>query len=144
MLEWFNDIKQLTDPSDTQKDASVGLYTKSDTVNPDEPSQREGSFSGDENGLDNDEADEVPYSAESVTAKSPSATGIPVRPEGGRFPSEMNLHHDATRDRDGLIEEAATGTCETQPDNNEVWEYDKEVRYKRLCYHMYLIVSSIP
>lgn len=86
MLEWYEDIKKLIEVSGAERNAFVHGRQESFDV------AKEEEFSDE---LGYDEADEVPYSAE------PKALEVPLekvnkRPEGGRFPSDINVNRGVT------------------------------------------------
>ena len=91
MLAWYEDIKNLTEKTGKERDAFVRRHARSVSAG----SQKAGSVSSD-GAMDEDEADEVPYSA------SASQVTQPIRNEqkyerpspGGRFPSDMNVNRD--------------------------------------------------
>lgn len=136
MLAWYADIKRLTEVSGAERNAFVtgvvhGRHESIDTTNPEETS--------DDIGLDNDEADEIPYSTDA------SALAIPAvqenkRPEGGRFPSDLNVNRGAaslTGESDRSIIGAAgalSGSYGEQPlgrprsgSQSSTWSYDEKV-----------------
>jgi hypothetical protein len=134
MLEWYTDIKKLTEVSGAERNAFVsgavhGRQGSVDTARGEE-------FGGDDYGLDNDEADEVPYSTE------PSALEVPIetknkRPEGGRFPSDINVNR-ATTDvaaTSGDSNPSVIGAAGALPGNygrprsgsqSSTWSYDEK------------------
>ncbi|KAH8151611.1 uncharacterized protein LAJ45_04233 [Morchella importuna] len=135
MLAWYADIKRLTEVSGAERNAFVtgvvhGRHESIDTTNPEETS--------DDIGLDNDEADEIPYSTDA------SALAIPAvqenkRPEGGRFPSDLNVNRGAaslTGESDRSIIGAAgalSGSYGEQPlgrprsgSQSSTWSYDEK------------------
>jgi hypothetical protein len=83
MMAWYEDIKNLTERTGEDRNAFVRRHTRSVSAG----SVR--SVSGSE--LDEDEADEVPYSANASMAGQ-DVEIPPQRPSpGGRFPSDVNL-----------------------------------------------------
>jgi hypothetical protein len=101
MLAWFDDIRNLIEKTGEERNAFVRKHARSFSHG----SQRASSISGD-SALDEDEADEVPFSAAGSTRGVDSAFGAgsssqeqvrelnqkPKRPEpGGRFPSDLNV-----------------------------------------------------
>ena len=97
MLAWYEDIKNLTEKTGVERDAFVRRHARSISAN----SMGAGSVSSD-GGLDEDDADRVPYSATS-SALEPDASNPAAGPDdvmakrpqpGGRFPSEINVHRD--------------------------------------------------
>lgn len=92
MLEWYADIKKLTEVSGAERNAFVSgaVHGRQESID----AAKEEELS-DDYGLDNDEADEIPYFTE------PSALEVPLettnkRPEGGRFPSDINVNRATT------------------------------------------------
>ncbi|KAG8529226.1 uncharacterized protein KY384_005861 [Bacidia gigantensis] len=86
MMAWFSDIKNLTEKTGIERDAFIRrTHARSISAG----SVSEGSA------LDEDEADQVPYSAAASQAE-PSTEKLPQRPNpGGRFPSNLNIHRDS-------------------------------------------------
>ena len=89
MMAWYEDIRNLTEKSGPEKNEYVRRHARSASAG----SQSAPSISSD--GVEDDEADEVPYAA-----KSPSKEVVETptkRPSpGGRFPSDI----DVNRNRD--------------------------------------------
>ncbi|KAL9099982.1 MAG: hypothetical protein Q9163_004591 [Psora crenata] len=91
MLAWFSDIKSLTETTGPARDAFI-RRTHARSVSGE--SRRTGSIS-EGSALDEDEADQVPYSA-SASQVEPSTENIPQRPNpGGRFPSLLSVNRDS-------------------------------------------------
>ena len=87
MLAWYEDIKSLTEKSGEERNAFVRRHTRSVS----QGSHRSVSSDG---GLDEDEADEVPYSANQSMANEAVREEPPQRPSpGGRFPSDIQVNH---------------------------------------------------
>lgn len=92
MLAWFEDIKNLTEKTGAERNEFI---RRSHARSVSAGSHRAGSISSD--GMDEDEADQVPYSA------TPSQSDIPAQKEkfperpnpGGRFPSQINVNRDS-------------------------------------------------
>ena len=118
MLQWYEAIKKLTEVSGAERDAYVMRATSQhiphDTVphtaghaddhglthkrTTSEESLRTESYS-DDTGLDNDEADKIPYSGQPSELEYPvheEEMRPPRRPEAGRFPSDIKINrgHD--------------------------------------------------
>lgn len=89
MLAWYEDIKSLTEKSGEERNAFVRRHARSVS----QGSVRSVSDSG--SALDEDEADEVPYSANAPISGPASAAPkeqVPQRPSpGGRFPSDIQV-----------------------------------------------------
>ncbi|KAI3488056.1 hypothetical protein L1887_47934 [Cichorium endivia] len=87
MLAWYQDIKALTEKTGEERTAFVRSHARSVSGN----SERPRSMSSD--GLEEDEADQVPYSADAASLSEQNPVEAkPQRPQpGGRFPSDMNL-----------------------------------------------------
>jgi hypothetical protein len=89
MLAWYDDIRALTEKTGEERNAFVRKHARSFSAG----SHRASSISGD-SALDEDEADEVPFSA---AASQANVDGVASqdqakRPEpGGRFPSDLNV-----------------------------------------------------
>ena len=89
MLAWFEDIKNLTEKTGAERTAFIRRHARSVSGNSEKP----GSVSSD-GGMDEDEADQVPYSATaSLTEQAPGKEEkLPERPNpGGRFPSALSI-----------------------------------------------------
>ena len=87
MLAWYEDIKSLTEKSGEERNAFVRRHTRSVS----QGSRRSVSSDG---GLDEDEADEVPYSANQSMTNEAVREEPPQRPSpGGRFPSDIQVNH---------------------------------------------------
>jgi len=94
MLAWYDDIKSLTESSTEERRDFVRKHARSISAG----SAIASSVSGD-SALEEDEADQIPYSAnESMTASKEldggagTAAGRPQRPSpGGRFPSDLQV-----------------------------------------------------
>ncbi|KAF2459499.1 hypothetical protein BDY21DRAFT_408994 [Lineolata rhizophorae] len=93
MLAWYEDIKSLTEKTGEERNAYVRRHVRSASRG----SQL--STASDEVGLENDEADEVPYSGNA--SLSQGAAGGQVQPQpyheqrpspGGRFPSDLQVN----------------------------------------------------
>ena len=92
MLAWYEDIKSLTEKTGEERNAFVRRHARSVSAG----SHTAGSISS-EGALDEDEADQVPYSANAsqIDQTSPVRTKLPERPQpGGRFPSDINTSRD--------------------------------------------------
>lgn len=126
MLEWYGDIKKLTEVSGAERNAFVHGRQESFDV------AKEEEFS---DGLDYDEADEIPYSAE------PSALEVPLekvnkRPEGGRFPSDINVNRGVTGAGSADSSRSIIGAAGALPGDygrprsgsqSSTWSYDEKV-----------------
>ncbi|KAF2176418.1 hypothetical protein K469DRAFT_743020 [Zopfia rhizophila CBS 207.26] len=85
MLAWYEDVKILTEKSGEERNAFVRRHTRSIS----QGSARSVSSDG---GLEEDEADEVPYSANQSMANEAVREEPPQRPSpGGRFPSDIQV-----------------------------------------------------
>ncbi|KAF8461050.1 hypothetical protein BDZ91DRAFT_737780 [Kalaharituber pfeilii] len=83
LLEWYEDIKKLTNLSGAARDAFVASHQ------PGAPA--ESAEADDAALLANDEADEIPYSSSTYSVIPPATTESPKRPEVGRFPSDIQI-----------------------------------------------------
>lgn len=93
MLAWFEDIKNLTEKTGAERTAYIRRHARSVSGN----SDKAGSVSSD-GGMDEDEADQVPYSATaSLADQAPGREErLPERPNpGGRFPSALSLKRNS-------------------------------------------------
>ena len=99
MLAWFEDIKNLTEKTGAERSEFI---RRSHARSLSAGSNKAGSISSD--GMDEDEADQVPYSATASQAEIPAQKEkLPERPNpGGRFPSAINV------DRDSLVPVASS------------------------------------
>jgi len=87
MLQWYSDIKTLTEKTGEERMAFVKKHVRTVSTN-------SKAFSAVSDGLQDDEADEVPYNATLPTTNTPLQT--PQRPEaGGRIPSDINVNRNS-------------------------------------------------
>ena len=93
MLAWFSDIKNLTEKTGAERKEFI---RRSHARSISAGSHKAGSISSD-GGMDEDEADEVPYSATASQTEIPSqGEKFPQRPNpGGRFPSALKINRDS-------------------------------------------------
>ena len=102
MLEWYEAIKKLTEISGAERNEFVQRTASHHRTAPSASPGAESSSS--DNGLENDEADEIPYSGQNSVMLDTAAAGgadsqrnpreeeeSPKRPEGGRFPSDFQV-----------------------------------------------------
>ncbi|KAK6505243.1 hypothetical protein TWF481_007158 [Arthrobotrys musiformis] len=89
MIGFYENIKKLIELSGPERNAFVASYQKHHTP-PDTATKENGSASS-ENGLENDEADEIPYSADRSALVGSEPSIHEPRPEGGRFPSDIDI-----------------------------------------------------
>jgi len=89
MMAWYEDIKNLTEKTGEERNAFVRRHARSISGG----SHKTGSVSSD-GVLDEDEADEVPYSANKPQLQpSMPKPDTPGRPQpGGRFPSDLQVN----------------------------------------------------
>ncbi|GAB7352181.1 hypothetical protein MBLNU459_g2660t3 [Dothideomycetes sp. NU459] len=89
MIAWFEAIKALTEKTGEDRNAFVRAHARSVSGN----SHRRTSISSDGDALEEDEADQVPYSAASSVANQPvvEQTRLQRPLPGGRFPSDINI-----------------------------------------------------
>ena len=93
MMAWFEDIKNLTEKTGAERKAFIRQHARSVSAG----SQKAGSISS-EGALEEDEADQVPYSgaASQVEPASLQQEKRTERPNpGGRFPSALNINRDS-------------------------------------------------
>lgn len=92
MLAWYEDLKNLTEKTGEERKAFIRRHARSVSGG----SQKAGSISS-EGALDEDEADQIPYSAAaSQIDQSQNQEKLPERPNpGGRFPSALNINRDS-------------------------------------------------
>lgn len=91
MLAWFEDLKNLTEKTGEERKAFIRRHARSLSGG----SHKAPSVSSE--GLEEDEADQVPYSATaSHRDQSQPQEKLPERPKpGGRFPSALNSNRDS-------------------------------------------------
>lgn len=89
MLAWFDDIRNLTEKTGAERSAFI---QRSHARSVSAGSYKAGSISSD--GMEEDEADQVPYSATTSQAEiHRQQEKLPERPNtGGRFPSSLNVN----------------------------------------------------
>ncbi|KAK6543187.1 hypothetical protein TWF694_007096 [Orbilia ellipsospora] len=90
MMGFYEDIKNLIELSGPERNAFVASHQKHHTPTNGVPAKETGSSSS-ENGLENDEADEIPYSADRSALIGSEPSIHEPRPEGGRFPSDIDI-----------------------------------------------------
>jgi hypothetical protein len=86
MLAWYDDIQSLTEKTGEERNAYVRKHARSFSGN-------SLSRAGSDSGMEEDEADEVPYSANaSMASKQIETPPVTARPQpGGRFPSDIQV-----------------------------------------------------
>ena len=92
MMAWYEDIKNLTEKTGEERNAFVRRHARSVSGG----SHKPGSISSD-GALEEDEADEVPYSANASRFDQtlPQGKKLLERPQpGGRFPSDINIRRN--------------------------------------------------
>ncbi|RVD84508.1 uncharacterized protein DFL_006257 [Arthrobotrys flagrans] len=89
MMGFYENIKKLIELSGPERNAFVASYQKHHT--PPDTATKENGSSSSENGLENDEADEIPYSADRSALVGSEPSIHEPRPEGGRFPSDIDI-----------------------------------------------------
>lgn len=92
MLAWYDDIKNLTEKTGEERNAFVRQHARSVSGGSHKPA----SVSSD-GAMDEDEADQVPYSATAsqVRQPMPEQDRLLKRPQpGGRFPSDLNVNRN--------------------------------------------------
>ena len=88
MLAWYNDIKSLNEKTGMERDAYVRKHARS--ISQGSTGARSGSSDG---GMEEDEADQTPFSPVASHVEDSVSTKAPERPQpGGRFPSDLNVH----------------------------------------------------
>ncbi|GIZ48094.1 hypothetical protein CKM354_001116700 [Cercospora kikuchii] len=109
MMAWFQDIRMLTEGTGEQRQAFVRKHARSVSGTSDK-----GTVSSD--GLEDDEADQAPYSADvtSLAEQHPVVDDRPKRPQpGGRFPSDMVIR------KAGAYTPAADGAIDDNSDDDD-------------------------
>ncbi|KAL8683978.1 MAG: hypothetical protein Q9186_000008 [Xanthomendoza sp. 1 TL-2023] len=91
MLAWFEDLKDLTEKTGEERKAFIRRHARSISGG----SHKAPSINSE--GMEEDEADQVPYSATASQVDHPQPREeLPERPKpGGRFPSALNLNRDS-------------------------------------------------
>jgi hypothetical protein len=89
MLAWYDDIKNLTEKSGEERNAFVRRHASVRSASA--GSARSASSDG---GLEEDEADAVPYSANQSLANQPVREQSSRPSPGGRFPSDLNVNRN--------------------------------------------------
>jgi hypothetical protein len=89
MLAWFDTIKALTEKSGEERNAFVRRHASVRSTSA--GSARSASSDG---GLEEDEADAVPYSANQSLANQPIRQESSRPSPGGRFPSDLNVNRN--------------------------------------------------
>lgn len=131
MLDWYADIKKLTEVSGVERNAFVSgvVHGRQESID----ATKEDEFSDE---LDNDEADEIPYS---VGALEVPLEKVNKRPEGGRFPSDINVNRgttDAGSILSGDSSRSVIGAAGALPGDygrarsdsqSSTWSYDEKV-----------------
>jgi hypothetical protein len=90
MLAWYDDIKSLTEKTGEERNAFVRRHASVRSAS------AGSTRSSSDFGLEEDEADAVPYSAnQSIVNQAVTVRETPTRPSpGGRFPSDLNVKRD--------------------------------------------------
>ncbi|KAJ6260410.1 hypothetical protein Dda_4636 [Drechslerella dactyloides] len=92
MMGFYEDIKKLIELSGPERTAFVASHQKqAAAAAADGPPSNQNGSSSSENGLENDEADEIPYSADRSALVGSEPSIHEPRPEGGRFPSDIDI-----------------------------------------------------
>ncbi|KAF2663479.1 hypothetical protein BT63DRAFT_430324 [Microthyrium microscopicum] len=97
MLAWYDDIKSLTEKTGEERNDFVRRHTRSFS------NQSTKSVSS----FDDDEADQIPFSANTLLMSGANGDALPKagqisnsdRPQGGRFPSDVQLSQDRLHQR---------------------------------------------
>ncbi|KAI9850750.1 MAG: hypothetical protein M1838_005161 [Thelocarpon superellum] len=88
MLAWYEDLMNLTSKTGAERNAFVRQHARTSSNG----SHRAGSISSD-GALEEDEADQVPYSANTSSVNQAAEPAPPPRPSpGGRFPSDLQVN----------------------------------------------------
>ena len=92
MMAWYSDIRNLTEKTGIERDAFIRrTHARSHSSG---SNHKRGSIS-EGSAMEEDEADQVPYSAAASQAE-PSTEQLPQRPKpGGRFPSHLNVNRNS-------------------------------------------------
>ncbi|KAH3910700.1 hypothetical protein HBI56_189390 [Parastagonospora nodorum] len=86
MLAWFDDIKALTETSGEERNAFVRRHASVRSI-----SAGSHHSASSASGLEEDEADAIPYSANASLANQPIRQETTRPSPGGRFPSDLNV-----------------------------------------------------
>ncbi|EAT80448.2 hypothetical protein SNOG_12036 [Parastagonospora nodorum SN15] len=90
MLAWFDDIKALTETSGEERNAFVRRHASVRSI-----SAGSHHSASSASGLEEDEADAIPYSANASLANQPIRQETTRPSPGGRFPSDLNTYQGA-------------------------------------------------
>ena len=106
MMAWYEDIRNLTEKSGAEKNEYVRRHARSVSAG----SHSAPSVSSD--GVESDEADEVPYAA-GQPAKEPVESPVKRPSPGGRFPSDININR--VRDLQSAPSDSGSSYQENEP-----------------------------
>lgn len=88
LLEWYNDIKALTEKSPQERNAYVRQHARSISAT----SQRAASVASSDGMVDEDDDEPFSANASAIVNQGPKQDVLPRRPQaGGRFPSEIQV-----------------------------------------------------
>ena len=111
MLAWYEDIRALTEKSGADRDNYVRKHARSVSGG----SHKAGSISS-HGSMDEDEADEKPYSATPSSVQVAPREPKPQRPQpGGRFPSDLQIQRGIFSERS-----ASSGSEDMNGDRNVI------------------------
>ncbi|KAF3923521.1 hypothetical protein ABW21_db0209446 [Orbilia brochopaga] len=117
MMGFYGDIKKLIELSGPERTAFVASHQKQPAAAVDGVPAKENGSSSSENGLENDEADEIPYSADRSALVGSEPSIHELRPEGGRFPSDIDIQ------RRRSLRSATSGASDQSLENAAVINY---------------------
>lgn len=138
MLQWYENIRKLIKVSGEERNAFVAGATQSRTEAA--ASIKDELETVSENDFENDEADDIPYSAgASVLEGSALEPPPPVRPEGGRFPSDINIHRSVVD-----TEVVSPGVQRPRSDSHSsTWSYDEKVSNCLMLYSLFSLFCRL-
>lgn len=153
MLEWYEAIKRLTEITGSERNAFVQEHQRTASSTPNKAE----SVNSD-NGFENDEADEVPYSGQASELgyfpyTEEESLEPPRRPSGGRFPSDIKIERGLVR-RESTSDESSTSAVAAAaalpgasfiPDHDEARYTEPHLRHTdgRPRKHSYVVAPPV-
>ncbi|KAL5113608.1 phosphatidylinositol 4,5-bisphosphate-binding protein [Pleosporales sp. CAS-2024a] len=138
MLAWFDCIKALTEKSGEERNAFVRRHASVRST-----SAGSAHSASSDGGLEEDEADAVPYSANVSLANQPIRQG-PTRPSGGRFPSDLNVNRNLQAPLSPSSGSSDVGHELGTAAGGSAQDYDSTYPTHPTDYHQAQPVQSIP
>ncbi|KAF2278382.1 uncharacterized protein EI97DRAFT_431612 [Westerdykella ornata] len=145
MLAWYEDIKSLTEKSGEERNAFVRRHARSAS----QGSARSVSTDG---GLEEDEADRVPYASKSVSEVEAKEEAPPRPSPGGRFPSDIQVQRNLQAPLPPSSGSSEVGNDLTTvagglnqagyPDPYQATSYDPASSYQHQHHHQYASATA--